>query len=465
MNTSLASAVKRAGGQRRFVIRSISRRCVCYALLGLGLLVAPLARPVQVGPEAPAAEPGAEEQRAEAGRLMPVPLRIAVPVLDPGYSANDKKLQEKGIWPEVRNSEAIWFALKIQEALIASNQFDSVLVTPDAAASADFYLLAAIKESTGEILKLRYQLVDATGKSWFTRTVKHRVEIGWHERFGEPGRDPFNVVYRRIAASVQNALGPLARDHAQVAKRNQTLIVQGRAPRLSRVERIHAVRELVVAEYFAPDLYGEAVSQSNRSASAIRRITYLPDRSDGAWTRIKAMQGRDDRFLEALDQQYQGFGDRLGPTYEDWQKEMLPIAREIRLAKRSETLAFVGAALVGAATIAEATTNGTSEVAVAAGALVASGLLVKGMMDRARKKREMAVFEEMSRSYHDTFKPMRVEVSGNTTALAGTAQTQYAAWRTLLAEIYRTGETDPESIRIVEPERDAPLTARASAAG
>lgn len=436
-----------------WLARNLSKSTI---LLGvLALMCTSGAQGVIVGPKL---NPTIETPKTEKKLPDPlnlVPLHAVVTVLDPGFVSTDKNLDNKGIWPELRNTEAIRSAVKIKEALIDINQFESVFVVPDASASADFYLIGMIKESTGEILRIGYMLVDATGKTWLNKTAVHRVEMGWHERFGEPGKDPFQPLYTEIGNEVWKVLKQLSEDHSKVAKDNKTRGKRGKSTQLSKIETVSAVRELVLAQYFNPSLYAGSLTISRRANSREQTygIKYLPDRNSSDWEAIKKIEARDRDFIEKINEHYAQFMNDVNPTYEQWVEETFPYAREIRLAKRQETISNVATGVLAVATVAaavDANDSDSRDKALAIGGVLTSAALIKGMMDRQRKNRNLAQFNELAQSYHDTFKPIRVEVGNQVITLEGTAVSQYNQWREILTDVYNRENADFESIRIVE---------------
>lgn len=410
---------------------------------------------VTVGPKLKPTIETPKTERKLPDPLNLIPLHAVVTVLDPGFVSTDKNLDNKGIWPELRNTEAIRSAVKIKEALVGINQFESVRVVPDASASADFYLIGMIKDSTGEILRIKFMLVDATGKTWTNKTVVHRVEVGWHERFGEPGKDPFQPLYTEIGNEVWKVLKQLAEDHTKTAKDNKTRAKRNRPTQLSKIEVVSAVRQLVLAQYFNPSLYAGSLTISRQANSKEQTygIKYLPDRNSADWQTIQRIAARDRDFIDKINEHYDQFMREVNPTYEDWVEETFPYAREIRLAKRQETISNVATGVLAVATVAaavDANDSDSRDKALAIGGVLTSAALIKGMMDRQRKNQNLGQFNELAQSYHDTFKPMRVSVGNNVITLEGTAVSQFNQWREILTDVYNEENADFEAIKVVE---------------
>ena len=448
-----------ASGQRSMVF-SIGRfltkgSVVVFVCSFVMLFYASSTYAVSVGPKLKPKIETPKTERKIPDSLNLIPLHAVVPILDPGFVSTDKNLDNKGIWPELRNTEAIRSAVKIKDALVGINQFESVRVVPDASASADFYLIGMIKESTGEILRIGYMLVDATGKTWLNKTAVHRVELGWHERFGGPGIDPFQPLYTEIGNEVWKVLKQLAEDHTKTAKDNQTRAKRSKSTQLSKIEVVSAVRKLVLAQYFNPSLYAGSltISRQGNSREETYGIKYLPDRNSEDWQAIKKIAARDRDFIDKINEHYGQFMTEVNPMYEDWVEETFPYAREIRLAKRQETISNVATGVLAVATVAaavDANDSDSRDKALAIGGVLTSAALIKGMMDRQRKNQSLAQFNELAQSYHDTFKPIRVSVGQNVITLEGTAVNQFNQWREILTDVYNEENADFESIKVVE---------------
>ena len=426
-------------------------------LLSLGLWTTALAG--TLGPRVPEAESNQSSPAATAQKNLPTrmdipPLKVAVPVLGTGVDEFSDELEKEGIWPGLRKTETIRSATKIRDALFDLNQFESVVVFPDTSISADLYVLGSIRESTGEIMSIEWQLVDATGKIWIRKKKEtHRVPPGWHERFGGTGIDPFQELYRKIAYSVYKELKKYARKHDTVVKQNRKRARDGQSPKLSELDRIVAIRELVMAQYFAPEIYGDAIAEKKSSRSSSRlTLQYLPDKSAQEWTRIESFRQRDETFTLLMNDYYNTFRAKVDPSYELWLKDIYPIARETRILRRQANVekALGVVTLIAAASAAkDADSTGKRDRAIAVGAAVGSTLLIKGFIDSARSKEQLEIFNETARSYHDSFNPISVELAGKTITLQGTAQEQFAQWRGLLRDFYVREDSEIEEVQII----------------
>ena len=421
---------------------------------------------VTVGPRPPEKKSLDQATVAPQGQLprLNIPnLKVAVPVLDANLDEFADNNEAKRIWPEIRKTETIRSATKIRDALIALNQFESVVVFPNSEISADLYVLGEISRSDGEIMTIRWRLVDATGKIWIPsssgkKNTTHRVPPGWHERYGGAGKDPFQNLYNDIAASVYAVLKIKAREHQRTISSNRSRIKSGKSRRMSELENIVAVREMLIASFFAPELYGDSISESNRGKSNSRlTLKYVPDREDPNWVRVQSFVLRDEQFASLMNDNYDTFRQKIDVTYEEWMRDIYSISREIRLLNRRANLEkILGAAItIGALAAAyEEEDTGNRDRILAVG-VAGAGVLVHGFMQGHKRKTQVRIFNELANSYHDSLKPTRLEWEGKTIELKGTANEQFTQWRELLKDLYTKENSDADAIGFAQRELDS----------
>ena len=436
-----------------------SRICLYFASLYL-VTAFESALAVPVGPKIPTDNKPplttTSQQAAQGLPRLDIPdMDIAVIVLNPRIDEEDDKLREKGIWPEVRKTESIRSAYKIRDAIANLKQFERVLVAPSTEVSADLYLRGRIDSSTTEVLDIRWTLIDSRGATWIDwNTTKHRVELGWHDRFYKPGRDPFQPLYNAIARDVYHKLARVVKDDDRIEERNAKQKRRGRATQLTTLDAVTLTRDLVLARFFAPELYSDAIGIKKGQW----QINYLPDTQNDDWLKIQAFALRDVEFSKTYDQQYKHFFDSVSPGYESWLNEVFPFAREARLERRrSRTGAILGGAvlLATAGAALDANTTSAKDTIAAVGGLAGSALIAASVKDKKDYKRNLGLFNEMSRNYHDQFTPINVDIAGETQTLQGTASQQFSRWRQVLKEVYDREDSDSYDIKIIKPVKQA----------
>ena len=413
-------------------------------LLALALVATLSASAVPLGPRAdePVARNTAETRASDTPSL-----RLAIPVLDPGIPSSQEEQVKQRIWPELRKAEAVRIAIKLKEAIDGQGTFREVVVSPDASASADFYLLARIEASNGEDLRLRWSLMDATQAFQIpARTDKHRLWDGWHEVTDAAHSEPFSPLFVAVADRIHRKLVDLTRKHERQAEKNRRLLAKGRSPKLSALDTALTTRSVVFAAFFAPDLYSDAVKEERGRL----KLAYLPARDGDEWARIESIKARDERFAVLISDQYAALAAGMQKSYSDWQKDNFPLAREARLARREATWSAVAGALgaVGAVAAAtdEDTSNGTAVVLAAASAAA----IANSVAERKKANAMHAQINEIGASVQGALKPMVVATQDSTVTLAGTAREQFLQWRELLQDLYANTATDLEAVQFAD---------------
>lgn len=422
-----------------------------YAVTASGVLVGPAIQKEEGSTALPM--PGVDQPLKS--RMNIPSMRFAVPVLDANIPSNVEVQLHEGIWPELRRIEAVRSAIKIREHMRTFNQFDSLVVSPNASVSADVFLLGSIIESNGELLAIRYEVVDARGVYWIPpRTVKHRVPVGWHERHENVDVDPFDPLYYRIAESVYEVLKDKAKKHVKRIEKNKSL-EKGESPRMSEIDRIVATRALVFAQFFSPEEYGPSLSVKG----GVVDIKQLPDMDGKEWSRIESVKNRDDAFTGRVNAQYDHFVAEIDDSYDLWQKDSFVVAREMRLKRRSRDLKAIGGGVLIIASAAAALDGAAREgdhsatAATSLGALGGSALIASSFVDNAHRRDAVDQLNELSKSMHDSYRQTRISLDGEIRTLTGTAQEQFIQWRELLNEIYHDEGRDLQAVKILDDER------------
>ena len=417
-------------------------------LLALSLCVVSMsALGRQLGPQlGPVADADSQAPAQRAPLNLP-PLVLAVPVLDPGLPKNPEVWEKRGIWPELRRAEAVRSAHLIAEAVRSRKLFDAVVVAPDKTTSADLYLLGEITVSNGEDLGIKFELLDATGKAWIRKRARGprvRVPEGWHENNAHRTVDPFAGLYEHIAQTVEKRLIEEEKSHVRAVKRHSRA-AKGGNRRLSEVEKVVRTKDLVLARYFAPDLYGDALTKSNGRL----RLRDLPAMDTEEWTRIEMLQARDRDFAQRLSEGYADFANQMQGSYALWQRDSYPYAREQRVLKERAAAQAVLGVVAAAATVAAAADDDVGTLPTAAVGAASAALLYSSFRTNQRRKAEVAELNELGRSLQSELAPASVELRERTVTLKGTATEQFTQWRRLLRELYANDSEDLAAVTVV----------------
>lgn len=433
------------------IISRTPRSWQSWGVVALVLLASLSVDAERLGPRADSGPVPKEDAPPEQVRTS-IPLRLAIPLLDPGIPSSLGNTVEIGIWPELRNAESVRMAVRLMERVAERGTFRDVVVSPDGSASADFYLLAQIHESNGEDLKVSWRLADATQRSWIPDNCRRcwrkenlRLRDGWHDAHDAADSDPFDPLYRRIAEQIHDKIAELGDRHERQMEQNRRSARKGRSGKLSELETAATTRSLVFAAFFAPDLYGDAVQEKRGRLT----LSYLPTMDDDDWARIESVRARDERFAVLVSDQYAGFAERMQKTYSDWQKESFPLAREARLARREAFWSGVagGVAVVGAAAVAADDSVSAADEKAAVLATAGAAAIANSVIEAGKARAMQAQINEIGATAQAALKPMVVETRDRTVTLTGTASEQFRQWRDLLRELYSNTATDIEAVR------------------
>lgn len=386
---------------------------------------------VAVGPGA-----GSNPETA-VNTVSPAPylLELAIPVLDPGLPEDEYAAIEDGIWPELRHAEANRIAWMLKVAADKSQSFSTVRVTPTASASADIYMLGEILKSNGEDLVFKIKVVDASGKTWYTKKYSHRTVSYWYEDPRNVGQDPFVGLYDE----------PI-----------NDLIAYLKKKKPDDIARIQEISRLRFAQSFSPEAFSSYLKVK-------RGKVYLvgaPAADDPMVMRTDAIRVRDKLFVESFQGYYQTFASEMDESYYQWQKDsglQAAAARKANQIAALKTAVGVLVAVAGVVAIANAPTDkyGNSDAVNVLGgtaAVIGGGLLVGsgiGSMMEARNHKE--VLNEMGKSINADVAPRVIEMDNTTTTLTGTAEEQFAQWRGVLGQIYEAESMPVGTINIVQP--------------
>ncbi len=349
---------------------------------------------------------------------------VVVPVFDPGLPEDADDYEKKGIWPELRRTEANRFAFEMKRALQATGSFGDVRVTPDTNVSADLYLVGRILKSNGEDAEIRVEVIDSTGKQWVKATYKHRVKEQFHRDIRNRGKDPYRPVFEMAAEDIVERL------EAHTAKE------------LATIRNATALR---FAKTFSRDFFAEYIQETNGRFT----VSGMPARDDPMFKRSRALQVLDHMFMEQMQIHYEAFVRRTDESYAAWQKYALPEAKAMRKAKRRAFWQGVGGAVlvIGGAAAAMQNQNdvGASTAGIAA-ATTGALLIAESFESRAESKVHAAALAELGDSIDVEVAPQVIQLEEETVELRGDAKEQFRQWRVLLKRIYDKEATPPTKL-------------------
>lgn len=362
-----------------------------------------------------AAQPPPSTAVAQATREIPESelLDVGIRVFDPGLPQPDEhELEEQGIYPDVRKSEARFMAVTLMETMQATGQWGAVRVLPREFGSTDLDIDAIIVESNGLKLELEVLATDSKGRVWIEKTYKAEANVLGYDQEEGLRREPFQHLYNTIAND----------------------LVQYRE-KLEPTERreLRAISELKFAADLAPDAFGNYLTGDRKGHV---QVAHAPAQGDPMLDRVAAIRERDALVIDTLNDHYATFAAQMAAPYDDLrsysyeeQIALRELRRQARIRKIVGVLAIVGAVLVD---------PGSSGAAVARDLALFGGIyaLQSGMALSAEAKIHREAVEELAGSFDLEVAPLLVDVKGETLKLTGSAEVQYQAWRKLLREIF-----------------------------
>jgi len=354
-------------------------------------------------------------------------LDVTIVVFDPGLAGKDElELNEKGVFPDVRKSEARFIPVHLMRTLQATGHWGAVRVMPSDTAS-DLTLLGEIERSNGKDLELKIRVLDATGEQWLERTYRGRANSQAYLQEQGEEQEPYQDLYNQIANDI-------------LTERNR------REP--DELQRVRQATLLRFAADLAPQAFGDYVSTDAKGHVEVDR---LPSEDDPMLARIARIRARDELFVDTLNEHYAAFYERMDEPYDDWRtysyEEQLAydeLRRESILKKVLGGLALLGAAL------ADGNSSG-SRVLRDAAAIGGMAAIQSGIAKGEEAKIHLAALEELAASFDSEIAPLLVDVEGQTLRLTGSAETQFATWRKLLRELFAAETGVPLDPNTAEP--------------
>ncbi len=357
--------------------------------------------------------------------LSKTKLEVIVPVFDPGLSENAENYKEEGVWPELRRAEANRFAYKLKTALEKTGAFGAVRVTPDSTATGDLYVLGKIIESNGVDVEIEIEVVDITGKHWFTRFFDGSVDEGYYKNIRNNGKDPYDPVFEEAANRVALEL----EDY--------------KAEQLITLNQVADLR-------FGANFSSEAFSEHMIVNDGQTTLASFPSEDDPMLRRTRAIRVRDQLFVDGLQNEYRAFNEKMETSYLIWQEQSL---LEVE-AKKEAQLKAAGEALVGVAAItlavlavaagAKSNNVGTGTAAMTGGIFAGAAgisMLQKSFQTSEESKVHRDALNELGESINVDMAPRVMAFEEKTVELTGDSKEQYSQWREFLKKIYVQEQT------------------------
>lgn len=350
-------------------------------------------------------------------------LDVGVRLFDENVPKDEKVMEEKHIFPEVRKAEARYIPMQLRNTLEGTGQWGQVRVMPGDAEALDVYVSGKIIESTGQMLRAEITVSDASGRQWFKKEYEQLADTrSYKDQTGKP-RDPFQNMYNTLANDM-------------LAYRQQLSA--------NDLENVRRISELRFASDLAPYAFSSYMTQDKKG---MKQVVRLPSDDDPMIQRMDRIRERDYALLDTINEHYSLFADNMSEPYTNWRRYSYSELEAKDEAKRASlTRKLLGAAAIVGGLMVGAEANTYAGQAAATGAIFGGAYAVKSGFDKgAEVKMHSDSLKQLGESFQSEVQPMVVEVEGRTLQLKGTAEEQYTEWRRLLKELYEneTGTAAP----------------------
>jgi len=342
-------------------------------------------------------------------------LDVGIAIFDPGLPEEDEHaLEERGIFPDLRKSEAKFIPVQLRETLESTGHWGAVRVLPSQGEGVDVTVSGEILASTGMTLAIRVRVVDSLGRVWRDKRYKQNADSRAYLDDDEVvvKGDPYQGLYNRIANDMLDSRESLS------------------PKTLRSIREVSAVK---FAADIAPGVFGGYLSVNKKGRY---KIHHLPADDDPMMARVFRVRDRDWIFVDTLTEHYANFSEGMQESYDEYrlnsyheQRTLQAVRREARTQKILGGLLLVGAAVTGGSTAAA---RAARTAAAVGGGLV----LADGIETGKNAKIHVESLRELAQSFDAEVEPMLIEVEGRVLRLEGSVEAQYAEWRKLLHEIF-----------------------------
>lgn len=388
--------------------------------------------PLLVGPSSPASSgqnSGPNQQLQNASIF----LDVAVPTFEPGFPIDNRtgeidyaELDDEGIWPQLRRTEAKLFAIETKHALQREKVFGSVVVVPDASTPSDLFVLGSITHSDSEVVGASITVVDSSGEIWGKKNFTHEVSANFFRDQRNKGKNPYEPLFNQISTYVVSLLAQLDANQKQ---------------------QIKDMSLMRYARYYSPEAFGQYIASEIKRKNGLRyykfELTGLPDQRDPMLRRIEELRAQELLFIDRLQDQYEIFDAEVGPSYQIWQEETLPeleAARKAAMKRNASAALGVGLGVL-AAILAKNSNSAGGQVGAVLGGIGSVVAINEAFKSNSAMKIHNAVIEEQGQAVDLSVSPTEMEFEDNTIELQGTATEQYMQWKTHLRKIFELEST------------------------
>jgi len=324
-----------------------------------------------------------------------------------------EQANEKHTSPEVRKAESHFIPYHLKNTLQQSSYWGAVRVLPTETENIDVLVKGKILESNGENLALQIDVVDATGRRWFSKKYKSQATSEFYSGNLMGEKDAYQDLYNAIS-----------NDMAEYFKRLSP----------EKIKKIRAVSKLKFAEDFAPSAYSGYLEKDKKNIITVNR---LPADEDPIMIRILKIRERENMYIDTLNGYYEEYYSEMWSSYENWRKLNYEEIKAIKKIKRDGTIRKIVGGLLVAGAIALSAGDVNNTGAIQMGMILVGGqVIVQGFNITKEAEIHSEAIKELSESFGSEMRPVVMEFEGQQYELTGSAEEQFKRWRELLEQIY-----------------------------
>ena len=341
-------------------------------------------------------------------------LDVGVAIFDPGIDELDDD-QEQVTNHQVRLAESRYAPYLLSETLQRSANWGIVRLMPNANSPMDVFINGVILESNGELMSMRVEVSDSTGRHWYAKEYDQAISQFSYDSSQRQQNDPFQILYNNIA----NDLLAWRKDNLEEAD----------------ITEIRTISEMLFAKRFSSEVFDGYLSQDR---NGVYQITSLPADNDPLLQRIRDIRERDFMFIDTVQDYYATYVRQMRLPYDSWREQSYHETIELRELEASAKRRFIAgaAAVVGGLAAATQGSNYGTQVGGAFGVGAGAYLIRSGFDKRAEARMHMEALEELGQSLESEVAPQVISLEDRTITLTGSVEEQYEQWREILADLY-----------------------------
>ena len=318
------------------------------------------------------------------------------------------------ISPEIRRAEIQYLPYITKNLIQSSGNWGAVRVVPRPSLAVDVIVSGEIIESTGETLKLKIAVHDATGRQWYEKGYSALASKYAYEDSFPQDIDAFQSIYKEITDDLLEYRLTLSK---------------------SDIQQIRAVAEMRFAQSFSSEAFGEHVSQEE---SGQYRLLKLPSEDDPMLASVRKVREREYLFIDTIDEYYANFHRSVYPTYQVWRKasyvDMITYKKLQAQAKNRIVGGAIG--LVGSVGTIYASDDWAADTSGIAGVIGSATVISKAILKKNEAEQYAERLRELATETERELVPTTIELENRTVKLQGSVEEQYTELRSILKTLY-----------------------------